>query len=82
MNLKDMLGQFAGNLPGQALQISWLKIDANGRDRRQIGDRLSPWTALLQRVAQRQPSWHSSQSSRMPVRARPHHHIVAGLAVP
>jgi hypothetical protein len=29
MNLKDMLGQFAGNLPGRALQISWLKIDAN-----------------------------------------------------
>jgi hypothetical protein len=50
MNLKDMLGQFAGNLPGRALQISWLKIDANGRDRRQIGDRLSLWTALLQRV--------------------------------
>ena len=32
MNLKNVLGQ----------------IEANGGDIRQIGDRLSPWTALLQ----------------------------------
>jgi hypothetical protein len=62
VDLKNMLGQ----------------IETNGRDFRKIGDRLSQAEGeafgrherrSFRWVAQRQPSWHSSLQSQMPVRA-------------
>ena len=57
MNLKHVLGQ----------------IEANGSDRRQIGDRLSHGRRSFKRLLQRQPFSHGSSLSQMPRGRRPHH---------
>ena len=58
MNLKHVLGQ----------------IEPDGRDGRQIGDRLSHGRRSCKRLLLRQPFWHGPSLSQMPRGRRPHHH--------